>query len=414
MAENKRAKPSRWKAVWNAAFGRLSQDGIQINRPSGSAAGKVVTPNSALEVAAFWACVRLLSETVGTLPLLLFQTDKAGERKLATEHPLYTILHTSPSADFSAVEFWEGVTLGLCLTGNSYARKEMMGDRLVALTPLRSDRMQVKRSRAGAREYHYAEEWSGTKVYNEQEIFHVRGFGGTGDVGLSPVAFARQSLGSAMAADEFAGAIFANGARPTGVLTVDQVLNESQRAQVRDNIVAPYIGADNAGGLMVLEGGMKFQPITMTLEDAQFLQTRGFNVEEVCRWLRVPPAMIGHTEKTNSLGTGLEQQLIAFLTFSLRPYLTRIEQAISRSLIAPVDRLTLKPEFLAEGLLRTDSAARAAFYAVMVDHGIMTRAEVRRKENLPWMPGCDVLTVQSQNVPLGENGGGPPDPGEEP
>jgi HK97 family phage portal protein len=205
-----------------------------------------------------------------------------------------------------------------------------------------------------------------------------------------------------MAADEFAGAMFANGMRPNAILTVDQVLKETQRKQVQENIVAPYLGSENAGGVMVLEAGMKFQAVTMTPEDSQFLETRAFHVEELCRWFRVPPFMVGHTEKTTSWGSGLEQQLIGFLTFSLRPYLSRIEQAVSRALIPAPQRQSLKPEFKVEGLLRTDSAARAQFYSVMVTNGIMTRNEVRRLENLPPLDGGDDLTVQSQNVPLSE------------
>lgn len=367
-----------------------------------TAAGKVVTPKAALSISAVWACVRLLSETVGSLPFALYRTLPSGDRADATDDPLYTLIHDAPSADFTAAEFWEGVVLMLCLWGNAYALKETIGGRLVALTPLRSDLMRVARNRQGAREYHYSRPDGRHEVWTEDRIFHVRGFGG-GDIGLSPISYARQSLGTAMAADEFAGTMFANGARPTGILTTDRVLTAAQRRQVEDNLVAPFVGSENAGGVMVLEADFKFHPVTMTPEDAQFLETRAFHVEEICRWYRVPPFMVGHTEKTTSWGSGLEQQLIGFLTFSLRPYLTRIEQAVRRSLIRPEHRAQLKPEFKVEGLLRTDSAARSAFYAVMVTNGIMTRNEVRRLENLPPLPGGDELTVQSQNVPLDQS-----------
>jgi HK97 family phage portal protein len=251
-----------------------------------------------------------------------------GPGLLANDDPLFRLIHDSPNADYTAVEFWEGVVLCLALWGNAYAKKEFIGRRLVALTPLRCDLMDVRRNGAGQRVYRYSDP-RGAAEYSEDEIFHVRGFGGAGDMGLSPISFARQSLGTAMAADEFAGAMFANGMRPNAILTVDQVLKETQRKQVQENIVAPYLGSENAGGVMVLEAGMKFQAVTMTPEDSQFLETRAFHVEELCRWFRVPPFMVGHTEKTTSWGSGLEQQLIGFLTFSLRPYLSRIEQAVS-------------------------------------------------------------------------------------
>lgn len=204
-----------------------------------------------------------------------------------------------------------------------------------------------------------------------------------------------------MAADETASKMFANGVRPTGILTVDQVLKGEQRDAIKKNIVEPMAGSGNAGGLFLLEAGMKFQPITMTPEDAQFLETRGFNIEEICRWFRVPPFMVGHTQKSTSWGTGLEQQLIGFLTFALRPYLTRIEQSVRRSLIPAAERGSLFAEFKVEGLLRADSAARANFYAIMVTNGIMSRNEIRGLENLPRKLGADDLTVQAQNVPLG-------------
>lgn len=396
------ALPARVKAIVRAAFGLTDTESWKLAYPGNSASGKVVTIDGAMQLATVWACVRLLSETVATLPFMLYETAADGSRTVAGDDPLYDLIHDSPNADYTAVEFWEGVVLCLCLWGNAYAKKEMMGNRLVALTPLRCDWMVVKRNSRGAREYHYHDP-KGLKVWSEDSVFHVRGFGGAGDVGLSPITFARQSLGAAMAADEFAGTMFANGARPTGILTVDNngVLTPEQRQQFQENVVAPFVGSENAGGVMVLEAGVKFQAITMTPEDSQFLETRSFHVEEICRWFRVPPFMVGHTQKSTSWGTGLEQQLIAFLTFALKPYLARIEQAVSRSLVPPEKRKSLKPEFKVEGLLRTDSAARSAFYALMVQNGIFTRNEVRRLENLPPKPGGDDLTVQSQNVPLG-------------
>ncbi len=397
----KRSLAERFKSVIIRSFGLTDEAAWRSALPVSSAAGKSVTIDTALQLSTVWACVRLISETVATLPFVLYQTSSDGGREVAFKEPLYRLIHDAPSADHTAVEFWEGVALCLALRGDAYAKKEMIGGRLIALTPLRTDLMRVKRDQVGRRKYHYSDP-AGLKVYDEDEIFHVRGFGGAGDNGLSPISFARQSLGTAMAADELAGTMFANGTRPSGIMTTDKLLNKAQRAQLLQNIVEPFVGSENAGGVMVLEAGVKFQPVTMTPEDSQFLQTRGFHVEEICRWFRVPPFMVGHTEKSTSWGSGLEQQLIAFLTFSLKPYLSRIEQAVSRSLIPAAQRATLKPEFKVEGLLRTDSAARSAFYAVMVTNGIMTRNEVRRFENLPPLPGGDELTVQAQNVPLSE------------
>lgn len=397
-------RPSIWQRIKSAVTVSIRE--LRLTNPQGwniggmSAAGKVVTIDSALHLATVFACVRLIAETIATLPLVLYRRGADGARSPATDTPLYALLHHSPNADMTAVEFWEGVVLCVALGGNAYARKEMIGGRLVALTPLAFDQMTVRRNDRGAREYVYTDK-DGRKVYREDEIFHVRGFGGSGDMGLSPVSIARQSMGAALAADEFAASIMKNGARPSGVLTVDQVLKPEQRAALKKNIVEPFVGSENAGGVMVFEAGMKWQAVTMNLDDAQFLQTRAFQVEELCRWFRVPPTMVGHSNGSSNWGTGIEQQMIGFLTFTLRPYLKRIEQAIGRSLIGAKDRATLTAEFNVEGLLRADSAARASFYATMTQNGIMTRNECRALENRPPMPGGDDLTVQSQNVPLG-------------
>ena len=374
-----------------------------------SYAGKPVTPATALQLSACWSCVRLISETIATLPIGVFTQDAQGRKTAEREHPLYAVLHDQPNADFTAAEFWEGVVASLCLWGNAYAEKATSGERLTALTLLRPEWMVVERQDDGSLIYRYHDP-DGRRDLAEGEVFHVRGFGAGLDVGFSPIAYARHSMGSAMAAEEAAAKFFSNGVRPTGVLTIENVLKPEQRKQLRENIVEPMAGSANAGGLFVLEAGMKFQPITMNPEDAQMLETRAFQVEEICRWFRVPPFMIGHTEKSTSWGTGLEQQNIAFLTYALRPYLTRIEQAIKRQLIRRADRARLFAEFNLEGLLRADSAGRAALYSTYAQNGIMSRDEIRAKENLPPQPGGDQLTVQSNLVPLtqlgSEAGGG--------
>lgn len=375
-----------------------------------TAAGKSVTPDTAMQLATVWACIRLISETAATLPLITYRRGANNARSAASDHPLYALLHDSPSADYTAVEFWEFVVVCLCIWGNAYAEKEFIGKRLVALTPLRSDLMSVERNRDGERLYRYSGP-KGQRVLREDQVFHVRGFGPAGDVGLSPISFARQSMGTAAAAEEHAGKMFANGVRPSLILKMQQILKPDQRKDIRENIIEPMSGSMNAGGVFLAEAGMEPFPVTMNPNDAQFLETRQFHVEELCRWFRVPPFMIGHTQKSTSWGTGLEQQMIGFLTFSLRPYLKRIEQAISRSLIPVTERADLFAEFNVEGLLRTDSAARATFYQIMVTNGIFTRNEVRALENRPPLPGGDDLTAQSQNVPLGHlprvDSGGP-------
>lgn len=371
------------------------------------ASGRRVTPETALSLSAAWACIRLLSETVGTLPIQVYERD-GDAKKLARDHPLYGLLHDSPNADQTAAEFVEGQVACLGLWGNGYAEKDYSGARLVALTPMRPDLMSVVRTAGGRRQYVYSDPQRGRRILDEDKVFHLRGFGVGGDVGLSPISYARQTMGAAMAADEAAAKIFASGLQAAGFIDSGQPkLTQDQRNQIAE-LFRGFMGSSNAGKLMVLEAGMKFLPLGMNPEDAQLLMTRSFHVEEICRWFRVPPFMVGHTEKTTSWGTGLEQQMIGFLTFSLRPYLTRIEQAVKKQLMRPEERSRFFIEFNLEGLLRADSAARAQLESQQAQNGIATRNEIRARENLPPLPGGDVLTVQSNLLPIEHLGKQPP------
>lgn len=374
-----------------------------------SAAGKTVNAETALNLSAAWACVRLLSETIGAMPLPLYERLEDGGRQPAKDHWLYGLLHDQPNADQTPAEFWEGMVAALCLWGNALARKEMgRGGRILALQPFSPELASVRRLASGRLEYRYTQhgrEW----VLDEDQVFHVRGFGTDPAWGLSPIAFARQSMGLAMAADEAAAKIFANGLISSGFIETQKFLSKEQRAQFRESL-EKFQGAQNAGKLMTLEGGFAFKPLSISPEDMQMLESRAFNVEEVCRWFRVPPFMVGHTTKSTSWGTGLEQQNIGFLTYALAPYLTRIQQRVRLSLLPAPERGRYYAEHNIEALLRADSAGRAQFYSTMAQNGGITRNEIRVRENLPKMPGGDVLTVQSNLVPLDQLGKTPPAP----
>jgi HK97 family phage portal protein len=364
-----------------------------------SYSGKVVNVQTAMQLAAVWACVRLISETIATLPLQVYERDAKGGRTLARDHWLYTILHDQPNANMTAVEFWEAVVAQLCLWGNAYCLKTYAGSKIISLDPLKPNLMQVKTDLNGDLIYLYTTS-KGVKTYTEAEVWHIKGFGIDGLIGLSPVSYARNSLGSSISADEASGKVFANGLRAGGALKMGQILNAAQRKEIRESLAEQLAGTSNTGKLMVLEGGAEYQPLSMNPEDAQMLGTRAFHVEEICRWFRVPPFMIGHSEKSTSWGTGLEQQMIGFLTFALRPYLSRIEQGIKKSLLPPAERTRFHSEFSLEGLMRADSAGRAALYASAAQNGWMTRNEIRELENWPPVEGGNELTVQSNLVPL--------------
>lgn len=366
-----------------------------------SHSGHSVTVDTAMTLSAVWSCVRLISETISTLPLPVYRKDASGRKTPANDHPLYPILHDQPNWDMTAAEFWECMVAMMCLWGNAYALKTYSpAGRLTALDPLRPDWMSVKRNRAGRiiYRYHDPDVRGDPPEYTEEQILHLKGFGTNGLTGMSPITYARHSFGNAMAVEESVGSTFRNMVRPSGVLTTDQILTKAQNDLYADKLAEKFSGVVNSGKVMTLQAGFKFQPISMPPEDAQMLETRGFHIEEVCRWFRVPPFMIGHTEKVTSWGTGLEQQMTGFLVFALRPYLTRIEQAIRKSLISPLEARIISAEFNLEGLLRADSHGRAEFYTAMVTNGIYTRNEVRSKENMPPLPGGDRLTVQINNT----------------
>lgn len=388
------------------AFGFLARS-LSPEKPTGwssgttSHAGEVVNGSNSLMLSAVWACTNLLAGTIASLPLTVYRTGPAGQRTAAREHSLYRILHDSPNADQTAVDFWEYVSFSLELWGNAFARKETINGRLVSLTPVNPVLVTVTRQPHGGLAYQWSENGRAYTV-DETGMFHIRGFGGGPLGGVSTLSCARHVFGLAMAIDRAAGATFANGLRPSGTLTFDTFLTDAQYTIAEERLSSKYSGAMAAGRPMILEGGVKWEQITINPEDAQMLQSRAFSVEEICRFFGVPPFMVGHTEKSTSWGSGLEQQILGFQKFTLRRRLKRIEQAIMKQLLTAADRASgITVEFNIEGLLRGDSRARAEFYTALLGSGVLTVNEARALENLPPVHGGDVPRTQMQNVPLG-------------
>lgn len=370
-----------------------------------TASGKSVSVDSAMQLSAVWACVRLLSETVSTLPLKVYRRKPDGSRDQARNHPLHRLLSQSPNAEMTPGRFMLFVVASIALRGNAYVEKKRLtaGGRVVALFPLLPQNMKVERLDNGQLQYTYAEK-TGQRVIASADVMHIRGFGLDGVCGMHPISTGREVFGSAGAAEEAAAKVFANGMQASGVLSHEGgVLKDAQREQIRAS-VERFAGSRNAGKLMVLEAGMKYQGITMNPEAAQMLQTRAMNVELICSWFKVPPWMIGHMDKQSSWASSVEGSNLLFLTHSLRPILDNIEQEITRCLIEPTERDEIYAEFSVEALLRADSAGRSAFYNVALQNGWMSRNEVRRLENLPPIPGGDVYTVQTNLTPLDQLG----------
>lgn len=370
-----------------------------------TSSGETVNTASVLGLAAAWACVNLLAGTIASLPLMVYRT-RNGARTVASDHPLYRILHDSPNADQTALDFWEFVCASLELHGNAYAEVvRARNGRIIALgVPITPELVTVRRLDTGALEYEWVDQ--GRRIIAGQErVLHIRGFGGNPLGGLSTLSAGRQSFGLAQAIERASGDTFRNGVRPSGLLKTADTLTFDQRKQAEELLQEKFAGAINAGRPMLLDRGMDWVQLSISPEDAQMLQSRAFSVEEVCRFFGVPPFMVGHTEKTTSWGTGLEQQTLGFQKFTLRRRLKRIEQALEKQLLSVADRLAgITIEFNLEGLLRADSAARASFYQLMLTNGVMTINEVRSLENLPPVEGGDEPRMQMQNVPITQAG----------
>ncbi len=366
-------------------------------------AGETVSVDSVMSLSAVWACVNLLSGTIASLPLMVYRTDRSGARIIARDHPLYRVLHDSPNFDQTAVDFWEFICASIELRGNAYARIERSGGRVTGLHPIYCE-VSVRRLSNGSLQYRWTEEGK-AYVERDENVFHIRGFGGNPLGGMSTLHFGRNTFSLARAIDKSAGGMFKNGLRPSGVLTFAEWLSPEHRALAKKELAEQFLGAANSGRPLILEGGTKWEQLTISPEDAQMLESRGFSVEEICRFFGVPPFMIGHTEKSTSWGTGLEQQTLGFQKFTLRRRLKRIEQAAEKQLLTPQDRAAaVTIEFNLEGLLRADSAGRARFYQQMTAIGAMTINEVRALENLPRVEGGDEPRMQMQNVPITQAG----------
>ncbi len=380
-------------------FGLTDADAWAALSCAGTVGGVRVNAQSMLTISAVWACARLISETIATLPLSMYERASGGKR-IATQHPLHFIIHDQPNVDTTAAVHWEAMVAAMLLRGNGRAEKLMVGPRVVGLQFLDPRRLWIGRGADGKKEYRYTESNGQQRVIPRDRIWNVPGFTLDGIEGLSVVAYGARVFGSALAADTASTKTFEQGLQPTTYFKFPKILRPEQRTDAREAI-EKISGAVNAGKPAILEAEMDVGTIGINPDDAQMLESRGFSVEEICRWFRVPPFMVGHSEKSTSWGTGLEQQMIGFLTFTLGPWLRRIEQAISKDLLTPADRQRFYPKFAVEGLLRADSAGRAAFYSAMANNGILTRDELRELEDREPMGGnAAVLTVQTAMAPL--------------
>jgi HK97 family phage portal protein len=388
-----------------------SGDGFAYNREGWL--GWLPAEQRILQLATAMACVRLLSQTIATLPIGIYRRLGDGSRKAAPDHPLYEILHNQPNSDMTAVDFWQVMLAWMLLRGTGYAEKGEIGGRLVSLTPLYVPGLTWTREANGSKRYRYVDPDTGrSRDIGESKLWILPAFTLNGETGISPICYGANVFGTAMAADEASRNVFANGLSASGFIQYGKEPTHWLKKEQRDSIkssINEFSGSRRAGKTMVLEGGMTYSQLSMNPEDAQMLETRSFNIEEICRWFGVPPTLIGHGDKTSNWGTGLEQQNLSFLTYSLRPWLAKIEQSIRKNLLPIGEKTRYFAEFSVEGLLRADTAGRAAWYRAMTDIGAMYIDEVRGYENLAPLGGnAGKPTIQSARVPLDKLGETPP------
>ncbi len=377
----------------------------------GSSSGKRVNERSAMQMTAVYSCVRILAEAVAGLPLHLYRYKEDGGKEKAIDHPLYLLLHDEPNPEMSSFVFRETLMTHLLLWGNAYAQIIRNGKgEVIALYPLMPDRMTVDRDRDGKLYYEYtvstddAPTVKGTVVrLKPSDVLHIPGLGFDGLVGYSPIAMAKNAIGMAIACEEYGAKFFANGAAPGGVLEHPGTIKDPQR--VRESWQSTFGGSGNANKIAVLEEGMKYTPIGISPEQAQFLETRKFQINEIARIFRVPPHMVGDLEKSSF--SNIEQQSLEFVKYTLEPWLVRWEQSIQRILLSPEEKKSYFAKFNVEGLLRGDYASRMTGYATARQNGWMSANDIRELENMDRIPaeeGGDLYLINGNMLPLGNAG----------
>ena len=352
----------------------------------GSTAGKNVNERSAMQMTAVYACVRILSEAIAGLPLHLYKYESNGSKTKALDHRLYTLLHDEPNPEMTSFVFRETLMTHLLLWGNAYAQIIRNGkDEIIALYPLMPNHMSVDRLSDGRIYYTYTRDNSEANAGKEsrvvltpEDVLHIPGLGFDGLVGYSPIAMAKNAIGMAIACEEYGAKFFANGAAPSGVLEHPGVLKDPER--VRDSWNAAYGGSSNSHKVAVLEEGMKYTPISISPNEAQFLETRKFQINEIARIFRVPPHMVGDLEKSSF--SNIEQQSLEFVKYTLDPWVIRWEQNLARALLNEEEKKVYFFRFNLDGLLRGDYASRMSGYATGIQNGIFSINDCRELENM--------------------------------
>ena len=353
--------------------------------------GKPVNERTAMQTTAVYACVRILAEAVASLPLHVYEYQDDGGKKLVHDHPLYYLLHDEPNPEMTSFVFRETLMSHLLIWGNAYAQIIRDGaGRVLGLYPLLPDKMDVQRDDKGNIYYVYSRNSDENPMFKEygdirlkaEDVLHIPGLGFDGLIGYSPIAMAKNAVGMTLACEEYGASFFANGANPGGVLEHPGVLKDPSK--VRESWNSVYRGVNNAHKIAVLEEGMKYQQIGIPPEEAQFLETRKFQINEIARLYRIPPHMIGDLDKSSF--SNIEQQSLEFVKYTLDPWVIRWEQSLQRSLLLPGEKGKYFIKLNVDGLLRGDYQSRMNGYAVGRQNGWFSANDIREMENMNPIP----------------------------
>lgn len=374
--------------------------------------GKPVNERTAMQTTAVYACVRILAEAIASLPLHVYEYQDDGGKKLVHDHPLYYLLHDEPNPEMTSFVFRETLMSHLLIWGNAYAQIIRDGaGRVLGLYPLLPDKMEVQRDDRGNIYYVYSRNSDENPMFKEygniklkaEDVLHIPGLGFDGLIGYSPIAMAKNAVGMTLACEEYGASFFANGANPGGVLEHPGVLKDPSK--VRESWNSVYRGVNNAHKIAVLEEGMKYQQIGIPPEEAQFLETRKFQINEIARLYRIPPHMVGDLDKSSF--SNIEQQSLEFVKYTLDPWVIRWEQSLQRSLLLPGEKGKYFIKLNVDGLLRGDYQSRMNGYAVGRQNGWFSANDIREMENMNPIPdeeGGNLYLVNGAMTKLADAG----------
>lgn len=376
-----------------------------------SLAGRNASPDAAMRVSAVYQCVTIRAQLFASLPFNMFKLDMAtGGKSVDNSHPISDLLRYQPNKWQTAWDFWNMMHVSVGLHGNGLA-EIVPGRRGFAssLEPLVANQTTAEMLTDGTLRYNTVDMLGRSKKLLQDEVFHIRGKHCIGFMGVSPVRYARETIGVALAAEEHGARTFSNGARPSGIVHVPKAMSDTAFERFKSDWRGAYNGLAGAGATPILEDGAEFKPITMSSKETQFLETREFQIEEICRWFDVPPVLLHHHTKTSSWGTGVEAIMLAFNRNNFEPLISGVQQAIRRDLV--LAQKLYEPIFDTEKLAKGDSKAQADYLSRLVLNGVITRNEARQYLGYDPLSGLDeplVPTNTATSDGLPGNGGDEP------